>query len=409
MKIAILSHFGRFNPAYALHIGWRERANLLAYHGQDFDFLCNRDVPETEYPHALPVLDTIPTDRPFSERALFFEKQYLDLLPGYDAILTADLIYQQGGNFLAQNQAARRVAEILPARWYHWVHSAWTERPADVDYPQVLRYAPINGRSTIVYQNESERNGIARQYGIDPAKIAVVFNAKDSRSFNGWQPLSWHVSRALDFPGKDAIQVLPFCATRMEAKGIDATVKAFAALKRLGVKVALVLAAGHAWKVPVEIAAQKRRMDDAGLVEGVDYLWTHDMIDGHRSCPREVVADLFQAANLFVYGSWRENCPQALLEARTAGCLLVVNKHVKPLVEFAGADAITFTATHKTPGKTDYADGDLQEASYANATEYFDQLAGLIMARLPSKKHQWLFCYDFIWRHQLRPLLYGDA
>jgi len=173
--------------------------------------------------------------------------------------------------------------------------------------------------------------------------------------------------------------------------------------------VALVLAAGHATKVPAEVAEKKKLIDDHGLVEGLDVLWTHDLIEGNTACPREVVSDLFGVSNLFVYASWREVCPQVLLEARVSGCLSVLNKHVQPLAEFGGQEAIYFSATHKTPGKIDYACGDLKECKYTAEVEYFDELAGLIMKRVPSKKHQWLFCYDFIWEHQMKPLLYGEA
>ena len=379
---------------------------MLSWFGQDFDFLVNTSTKENQYPRQRPVLETISTVRPFSERVLFFEKQYVDLLKPYDAILTADMIYQKGGNFLAQNQAARRVEPYLEAWWYHWIHSAWVEPPEIADYPELLRHEPMM-RSTLVYQNSSEREGIARQYHVKPEQVAVVYNPKDIRSFNYWNGLSWKISALLDFPLKDVIQVLPFCATRMDSKGIDTTVKAFAALKRMGVPVALVLACGHAWKVPEDIAAKKEWIESQGLVEGVDFLWTHDHIDGQRHCPREVVSDLFGVSNLFVYASWREVCPQVLLEARTSGCLLVVNRHTQPLAEFSGQEAIYFDGTTKTPGKHDYTEGDLQECTYRDEFEYFDFLAAEIIDKLPSKKHQWLFCYENIWNNQMGPLLYG--
>lgn len=381
---------------------------MLAWFGQDFDFLVNEGTRENQYPRQRPVLKTVSSSRPFSERALFFEKQYLDLLQPYDAVMTADLLYQRGGNFLAQNQAARRVAPLLKAHWFHWIHSAWTEPPETSQYPELLRHVSME-RSTIVYQNASEREGIARQYGVQAEDAGVVYNPKDPRSFNYWHPLSWRISALLDFPQKDVIQVLPFCATRMEAKGLDATVKAFAALKRQGVPVALVLAAGHAPKASAEIAAKKTWIESQGLMEGVDVLWTHDYTDDQAACPREVVSDLFSASNLFVYASWREVCPQVLLEARISGCLLVVNRHTPPLAEFSGQEALYFSATTKTPGKRDYEEGDLLRCDYRDEADYFDQLADEIMERLPSKKHQWLFCYENIWNHQLGPLLYGRA
>jgi len=51
MKVAICSHFGGFQPSYALHVGWHERGRILERYGVDFDFLVNEKCKDKLYPH----------------------------------------------------------------------------------------------------------------------------------------------------------------------------------------------------------------------------------------------------------------------------------------------------------------------------------------------------------------------
>ena len=74
-----------------------------------------------------------------------------------------------------------------------------------------------------------------------------------------------------------------------------------------------------------------------------------------------------------------------------------------------GGAAIWFDTTYKTPGVPDGAQGDLRKVDYKDETAYFDRLAQRIIERLPDRAHLWRFSYDWIWQHQLRPLLYGGA
>lgn len=407
-KIAVLTHFAGFQDSYALHVGWMERARLLEHVGEDFDFLVNDNCRDGIYPHQRAVLGRMKESAPFDARVEFFRDQYLELLAGYDAILTADLIYQRKGNFLAYNAAMRAAAPHLKAHWYHWIHSGWTRRPAGIRYPESLRYTMMDN-STIVYLNGSELAGVAEQYGTDLEHVACVYNPKDPRCFFDFHPLSREIVRRLDIPSKHAVQIFPHCATRMDAKGIDAVIRVFAALKRAGLSVALILAQGNARRVQGEIAKKKRWMARLGLVDGEDYLFTCDITENFAPLPRRAVADLYRVANLFVFGSWRETVGNCFQEALVSGNLLVLNQNLPPLTEMGGPDAIWFDTTYKTPGVPDGAQGDLQQVDYRDETKYFDELAARIIERLPDRSHLWRFSYDWIWENQLRPLLYGGA
>ncbi|MDY7035066.1 MAG: hypothetical protein SV375_02715 [Thermodesulfobacteriota bacterium] len=406
MKIAILSHFGSFQAGYALHVGWLERARLLKYFDQDFDFLVNEQCKDAEiYPHVKKCLGNISTNKPFNERVHFFEEMYKKTLMPYDIVLTPDLIYQKKNNFLAQNQAMRNAAKKLKCKWFHWIHSAWIVRPFVLSYPESLRFTPMEN-STIVYMNESEKAGVARMYDISRENVSCVYNPKDYRSFNDFHPLSWTITRILDIPNKNVVQIFPHCSTRMDAKGIDAIVRVHAALKRQGASVALVFANANGRKVEREICAKKAWIKTQGLVEGQDFFFTSDITEW-APFPRKAVSDIFNVANLFVFASWREVSPNVLLEAKISGNLLVLGNLLPCSAEYGGPDAIYFDSTAKTPGVQDGHHGDLLVVTYRDEKNYFDSLALQIMNRLPSRKHLWEFSYEQIWHEQLRPLLYG--
>ena len=163
-KIGILSHFGSFQPGYALHVGWLERARLLEYVGEDFDFLVNENTPEGLYPQQKNVLrkpdEAAPKGgitanrRVFDRRVQHYRKLYRDVLEPYEVILTSDLLYQTKGDFLAWNQAARYAQQDFKVQglgkwWLHWVHSAWTAPRPNAGYPETLRYKPLENSNIL--------------------------------------------------------------------------------------------------------------------------------------------------------------------------------------------------------------------------------------------------------------------
>jgi len=421
-RIAILALFRQFDDGYALSVGWLERARLLQYFNQDFDFYVQSNCKSDIYPNAKKVLPHPLEKEPFESKVAQYEKVFLEYLQDYDCILTADLMYQRKGNFLPANQAMRNVEPKLKAKWFHWVHSAYTNRLRS-QYPESLRFTGMPN-STMVYMNNSEKKGLEQMYQIQSDEIACVYNPKDYRSFNRFVDDSWDICKRLDIPNKDIIQIFPHCSTRMTAKGIDPIIRTFEALKRKGKKVALIFANSHAKSMLRQLQQKKKGLGRIGLIEGEDYVFTHDIMfekyGDYRALSQQAVADLFKVSNLFVFASWREVCPNVLLEAKINDNLLVVNEKVLPLVEFAGAGynfetangteregAIYFQATSKTPGVQDGVRGDMSNIIYKNEKEYYMRLAKEILRRIPSTKYMWEFSYEKIWQQQFQPLLYG--
>lgn len=405
-KVAILSHFQSMAPSYALAVGWNERAEMLKYFGIDFTFFVAKNCPKGSFPNQESVLKTIPGSRPFEYKVDEFTKQYLELLREFDVVLTADLIYQRKGNFLAFNQAARNASTRMKAWWCHWIHSSWTERPGTLKYPDSLRYTMMP-RSFLVYLNSFESRNLEDMYLCNPDEVRVVYNPKDPRLFYGMHGLSGEIIKRLKLYEKEVVCIFPHCSTRMDAKGIDGVINVNAALKRAGLTVGLVFCNANARKVQIEINQKRRYMEQKGLIEGEDYMFTHEL-DDYQPMPRKVIRDLFRISNLFVFTSWRETTGNAFQEAQINDCLLVLNEHLPCLQELARRDNTVWAkVSYKTPGRIDGKTGDFKRINYhPSENQYFDELvANQIIPRLKSKHYMWSFSWERIWEDQFSILL----
>jgi len=408
MKVAILSHFQQFAPSYALAVGWYERAKMLEYFAVDFVFFTAKNCKPGSFPNQSSVLHTIPGSRPFDFKVEKFTAQYIELLHDFDVVLTPDIVYQRKGNFLAWNQAARNAAKVIKPWWCHWIHSSWTERPGNLNLkdPDSLRYQMMD-RSFLVYLNKSESGNLVQMYDTEPKWVRHVHNPKDPRVFFDMHKFSWDIIKQLKLYEKDAVCIFPHCSTRMDAKGIDTVIRVMAAIKKQKKSVGLVFCNANARKVQPEIDEKRNVMKGKGLIEGEDYMFTHDL-DNYKPMPRKVVRDLMQISNIFVFGSWRETTGNAFQEAQITDNLLVLNDNLMCLHELARKDNVVWLNTSfKTPGRKDGQTGDLQLVKYnPNEDDYFEWLVTTeIIPLLYSKQYMWDFNFERIWYTQFKPLL----
>ena len=257
--------------------------------------------------------------------------------------------------------------------------------------------------------NEIEKNGLAQMYNVRPDKVKVVYNPKDIRDFHNFTDTAWEISKKLKLMEKDVVQILPLCSTRIDSKGIDAVIYAIAALKRANKSVGLVIANSNASKMKVEIDGKIQMMKELGLKENEDYIFTSKILD-NKPLDRASVANLFLISNIFVYGSWREVCPNVLLEAETnPNILLVLNEETRPLKEFGGKtfndrEVLYFRATSKAAGMPD-GRASIKPVPYSKT--YYDELAKKIIEILPSRDYVKRYSWENIWKQQMEPLIYG--
>ena len=396
---------------------------MFEYFRQDFDFLVNDNCREGSFPNQKNVLKRIDSKKNHDKRAAFFADMYMEHLldkkkkPKYDLVLTADMIYQAKGNFLAQNTAIRAVADEHGINCIHWIHSGWINprEPNELKEmmkagdPTYLRFMPLNQQyHRIVCLSNAERMGIARQYDMPMTSVLGIHNPKDFRAFRDFDPLAWKITKDLALWNKDVVQIFPFCSSRMDAKGLDALIEVFSGLKKEDASVCLILANANYKSHEGEVQAKKGKMIQHGLVEGEDFFFTSDIL-GNTPLPRKAVADLFSISNLFVFASWRETASNILYEAKISGNLLVLTDAVPAIAEGGGEDAIYFRADHRTLGLAAGEKGDLQTITYYNKDTYFSDLAKQILEKLPSRKYIWQWSYENIWYNEMQPLLYGKA
>lgn len=118
--------------------------------------------------------------------------------------------------------------------------------------------------------------------------------------------------------------------------------------------------------------------------------------------PRQVVRELFQLSDIFVFPTMSENCPLILLEAALSKNLLVLNKSFSPLSDFVGGEALYF----------DF--GALGgEVMYDDEEKYYDEVAKIIIGELNKNKPlnafkilKQKFNTDYIFKNQLEPVLW---
>jgi glycosyltransferase involved in cell wall biosynthesis len=250
-----------------------------------------------------------------------------ELTPDFNLAITHDFYIDDCITF---REGIKECGVNIP--WLHWARSG-------VGHP--IDFAMPNAR--YVYMNYADTGLFAKRIGVGSDRIRVVFNEKDPSIMFSWHPISKVVSDKLRLWEKDIIQTYPMCTTRMDAKGIDSVIRIFGLLKESGKKVALIICNANGRKRMSEIQAKIDFAKSKGLTEE-DFLFTsrvtHPEYNVESEVPHKVVADLMQISNLFIFPTIAEVCSNVLLEASMTKNLLVLNKDLPSLMDFADENAV---------------------------------------------------------------------
>jgi len=249
---------------------------------------------------------------------------------------------------------------------------------------------------------------LAKSIGVPEEKVRVIFNDKDARIFFDWHPITRQIADKIDLFNRDIIQTYPLCTTRMDAKGIDKVIKVFAELKKLGQNVLLVICNSNGRKPQYQeqIGRKIEYAKSQGLEEN-DIFFTSQLSKETRSgVPRDVVKDLMQISNLFVFPSTSEVCSNVLLEASMTKQLVVLNKTFPPLFDFGDEE--------KTVMAHEF--GSTRGVSFrANTQSAHKELAKKIIAQIEQSKPLQQFkkihrmCnIDTLYKEQWKPILEED-
>lgn len=318
-------------------------------------------------------------------------------------IFEHDMIFQ--GWFLPYCMGIHQFAKESQIKWFHWIHSVPSMMPANAEYPHTLRFnLPQN--SKIVYLNNFHTIRVSEAYHTIPKNVKVVHNPLDPRLFNKLHPLVLSLLNKYPILEADFIQIYPLSTPRMvSGKGLHTVIDILSSLKSLHKDVCLIICNAHAndKREKQLIAETLSYSSQKGLnANEVIFTSTEETPQYELGVPKEVVSQLFQIANLFIFPSISENCSLILLEAMLSKNLLVLNESVGSMREFGKENALYFKF-----GGMD------ENVSYDDRDKFMLDVAKIIISEFNNNKAlkaqndiRQNYNYDSIFNRMILPLLY---
>ena len=412
MKIAVLTTFYNFDRAYSLvSVAEEQLLSLLKYGYEPVLFVHDNFKDDDKIPKGVEIRKVIPrfqlvdysSNQPvesgFQDQVKKVKEALEEHLKDIDIVLTHDWIFQ--GWFLIYNLGMREAQPNLKCRWFHWIHSAPSPRPANLQYPHDCRYKTMPN-SKLIYMNHYDTLRLAEMYGGVLDDVRVVFNPLDPRTFYNFHPLVNQLIEKYRLLDADIIDVYPVSSTRFSGKQVDKVLKVLGKLKEQEKSVRFVCCNAHA-----NAEKEKKAIEDLihyGIEQGLtreEIIFTS--LEGKEyemGVPKEVVRDLFTLSNLFIFPTLSENCPLILLEAALSKCLLVLNEDFPALRDFFGENALYFGFSSLNVKR-----------NYDNEDQYFSDVAKIIIGELNKNrplnafnKLKQKFNRDYIFKTQLESL-----
>ena len=414
MKIGILTTFYNWDRAYSLVSVVEEQLNSLLRHGYSpILFVHDNFNADSEIPKGVEIRKVVPrfqlvdysSNQPvepgFQDQVKKVKESLEENLKDIDVVFTHDWIFQ--GWFLIYNVGMREAQPNLKCRWFHWVHSAPSPRPAKLEYPHDCRYKTMPN-SKLIYMNHYDTLRLAEMYGGVLDDVRVVHNPLDPRSFWKLHPLVHDLIKKYKLLDADIVDVYPVSSTRFEGKQVNKVIKVIGELKKQGKSVRFICPNAHA-----NADKEKKAIEDL-IHYGIERGLTREEIiftsfegkDWEMGIPHEAVRDLFQLSNLFIFPTLSENCPLILLEAALSKCLLVLNEDFPPLRDFFGKDALYFGFSSLITNR-----------QYDNEEQWYSDVAKIIIGELNKNRPlnafntlKQKFNGDYIFKHELEPIIY---
>lgn len=412
MKIAVLTTFYNFERSYSLTSVVEEQLLMLKEGGhQPILFVHDNFNADAEIPEGVEIRKVVPrftlvdysSNQPvqsgFYDQVKEAKEAFLKNMQDIDAVFTHDIIFQ--GWFLIYNVAMREAAEELKCKWFHWVHSAPSPRPANLTSPHDCRYKMMKN-SKMIYMNNVDTLRLAEMYGGTLDDVRVIYNPMDLR--NGMSKFTKKLVSKYKLLEKDVIQVYPVSSTRFSGKQVDKVIRIISEIKKQGKSVAFVCPNAHA------NGDREKRAIEGLINEGMKRgLTREEMIftslegkEYEMGVSKDIVLELFKLSNLFIFPTLSENCPLILLEAAANKCLLVLNDDFPPLKDFFQEDALYFKFSSL-----------LYNTTFENEDNWYRDVGRVILGELKKNrplnafnKLKQKFNRDWIRQNQLEPTLY---
>lgn len=390
MKILVLTTFYNFDNSYSLCSVVESQLVSLKKNGYEVvlavhdNFTDDAKVPEgVEIRKIVPRFPGLVDYSQNQEVAPILEEQAEKVYQALkentkdiDIIFEHDLLLQ--GWFLPYCIAIHKLAKESKIKWFHWIHSVPSARPAELKYPHILRYT-LPENSKLVYLNNIHLIKVAEAYGTMPKDVRIVYNPLDPRLFWNLHPLVKTLLDKYPILESDFVQVYPLSTPRMvSGKGLNTVIDIMAKLKGLNKKVCLIVCNAHANdKREKQLIAETLSYASTKGLSAREVIFTsvEEVPKYELGVPRDVVSQLFLLSNLFIFPSISENCSLILLEAMLSKCLLVLNESVAPMREFAKENALYFKFG-----------GDGENVEYNNREQFMEEVGKIIISEFNTNK-----------------------
>lgn len=310
----------------------------------------------------------------------------LEQLQDVSAFLTHDVMFTGWNAPLAL--AVHAASRTIQAPWLHWVHSVpgprkdWWILPAN---------------SKLVYPNHTDRVRCAEAFGTWSEKVLVIPHAKDPRRYLFRTEVADRIASEYNLMEADIIQTIPLSIDRVDHKGLDQIIEIFAALKKMGLSVRLVVC--NAWcnvdKHRQKVAQIQAAASKLGLTER-ELIFTSQVMNGlyELGVSQQVIADLMSISNLFIYPTKSESFGLVVAEAALCGQLLVLNASLPMMANVAGFEnALYFHfGSHQ------------QQAHNDNWRKFYEDVAKIILHRFGENESlraktafRQQYCWERVW------------
>ena len=336
LKIAIITHFSRTPSSYSPGSAVKALIKMLSERGHHPIFFTQEGSPLTEEEVGSEIRRVVTKFK--REKNVVNEdakNKFIDVLrenltTDIDICISFDMMID---DCVTYREAMKDSGVNIP--WLHWARSG-VGTPIDFSMPHNSRY---------IYMNKADAKNFAIRIGVGADKIRVVNNIKDPMNFWRCDDITKMIVNKYRLWEKDIIQTLAVCSTRTSAKGLDDILATFGALKKLGNKVALILANSNGRRRVEELKNIQKTAEHFGLNEN-DFIITSLLADDkyhiESEVPNYVVSELLKLSNLLVVATRAEVAPQFVLEGSLCGNLVVMNDDLPLLKEFCTKDSVLF-------------------------------------------------------------------
>jgi len=336
------------NPGYSLTGIVSDQIKMLRSHGHDVHLFVCTAFNDTGYPFANEAIlhKSIPFAHliDYDTRAKLTpdhldtinetKKVLIRELEDIDIVLTHDFVFT-GWN-LPYYEGVRGASNFLPkVKWLHWIHSI-PSRSSDW-----WNINELGANHRLVYPNNTDKILVAESYRGEMKHVRAIHHIKDLRTWFDFK------ESTCDFIDKypavmqaEMIQIYPASVDRLLAKRVKEVIYMFAALKKKGASVCLVIASQWATgKKQKEDADLYKRMASAeGLLVDEEFIFTHDFQSPKYDVgiPKEMLRELFLCSNIFIYPTREETFGLVLPEACLSGVMPVLNRSLDMMREIGG-------------------------------------------------------------------------